>query len=289
MIEIAPKQKLMWHVVVHIDNDNKPAGVQCTTDPYDHKHKAAIVMHKSGSRQVSTQVARFVRRTLALPNTTMHRANVPREAMIGYACTTSMQYPPSDRMPCFSLVKHIAETPVKILCESVVGGHNAARTRYVVYEVRAKGKPFSRFVSNKTHSVDRTWVEFPPDKIEEPSLHAMGRFETREAADAEASKLPVIANGQLWTRKPPLEYLLKHLEVNFDKKEVLFRSTGKTAIRKYNIEMVILGPHAYTLAQVTTAVQRGAWLDGRCTGAQTGWPGTAAPEEPLVEVPNNIF
>lgn len=271
------KDKLMWHVVIHIGQDgpdgqktNQSVGVEMTTNPYEHVHKAAIIMHKSSSRQVAAQIARFVRRTIDVDKASINKSSRPREAMLGYAVTTTTQFKPDHRTPHFELVKRIAATPISTLMESVSGGHNAARTRYTVCEVRTQlGVPLGLFVSNKMHAVDRMWLDSPPDKVPGATLHVMGRHETRELADVQVGGLKII-NRSLWTRKPDIEWIRKHVSITG--KDLVFTNTGNTAIREYSSgRRVIIGPHVYTVNQILRALREGYWYDGRESKTDELW------------------
>ena len=135
--EISVKNITMWHTVAHINHDNEPCNVEITTDPYDHVHKAAVILHKTRSKDVAAQVARFVRRALELGQVTINRSNYPRDAKIGYAVSNTLQYAPNERTPCQDLVKKISITPVRELLAESDKSNNSARSRYFVLEVRS--------------------------------------------------------------------------------------------------------------------------------------------------------
>ena len=255
------KNITMWHTVVHIDHDNEVCGVEITTDPYDHVHKAAIIMHKTRSRNVAAQVARFVRRATGVERVTIHRSNVARDASIGFAVSRTMQYIPNDRTPCQDLVRKISITPVRDLLAESDKSDNASRSRYFVLEIRTGALVHGRFVSNKTHSVERMWREAPPDLAPRSELFNIGKFESHEDAKALAAE-NLVDYRTLWTRHCDPDRLRALLDLRDG--EWVFRRTGLVATRHYESGSVIcIGPHTYTLRQIENAITHGAWLDTR--------------------------
>lgn len=259
--DLVVKNIAMWHTVAHVGDDNKVSGVQITQDPYDHEHKAAIILHKSRSRNVASQVARFVRRATGIERVTIHRSNYPRDAKIGYAVSKTMQYAPNERTPCQDLVMKISITPVRDLLAESDKSDNASRSRYFVLEVRTGSQVHGRFVSNKTHSVERMWREAPPDQAPRSELFTVGKFADHSEAKVAAAENP-IDYMTLWTRHCDPE----RLRALLDKRdgEWVFRRTGLVATRHYESGSVIcIGPHTYTLRQIENAITHGAWLDTR--------------------------
>ena len=257
------KSITMWHTVAHIDHDNEVCGVEITTDPYDHVHKAAIIMHKTRSKNVAAQVARFVRRATGIERVTINRSNIARDASIGFAVSRTMQYIPNDRTPCQDLVKKISITPVRELLAESDKSDNASRSRYFVLEVRTGSQVHGRFVSNKTHSVERMWREAPPDQAPRSELFTVGKFADHSEAKVAAAENP-IDYTTLWTRHCDPERLRALLE--YKNGEWVFRRTGLVATRHYESGTVIcIGPHTYTLRQIENAIKYGAWLDTRRT------------------------
>lgn len=255
------KNIVMWHTVAHVAQDNSVVGVEITTDPYDHLHKAAIVLHKSRSRAVALQIARFARRSLGIDRVSVNRANIPRDARIGYALSRSLQYAPNDRTPCQALVLEIAGTSIKELLARSDSGDNAARGRYFVLEIRDGGVPLGRIVSNKVHSVERMWREAPPNLAPRSELFVVGKYSDRDQA-VEAMGALGIDYTTLWDRHPPAEYLERILAVKGD--GVVFVRTGLSAVREYaSGPMVVVGPHSYTKRQVLSTLQFGWWVDAR--------------------------
>lgn len=273
------KNKIMWHVVCHIDEANKAVGVEITTNPYEHKWKAAIIMHKSSSRQCAMQVGRFVRRTLLIEKVSVHRASTPFEAMLGYAVSRTLQYAPNAKTPCFDLVKKIAATSIANLLSEVVGGHSAARTRYTVVEARSDGVPVGRFVTNKLHAVERMWRDAPADKVIDGSIHVIGSFQERAQAEACVNEVGAVVNAALWTRKPPVEWLRSVIEERGE--DIVYRSTETSALRMYQSRTeggvpkycVLIGSQIYTIAQVRKALLGGEWIDGRIHATDAKWFG----------------
>lgn len=260
--ELPVKNITMWHTVAHINQDNEPCGVEITLDPYDHKHKAAIILHKTRSKNVAQQVSRYVRRALELDSVSIHRSNVPRDAKIGYAVSTTMQYPPNERTPCQDLVRIISVTSVRDLLALSDKGDNAARSRYFVLEVRTGSQVHGRFVSNKTHSVDRMWREAPPNLAPRSELFTVGKFADREEAAKHAGDLQ-FDYRTLWTRCPDVEYMERTLKED-EEHQFVFVRTGLGAVRTYDSGQVIcIGPHTYTLKQITNFFKYKWWLDTR--------------------------
>lgn len=263
-------QKMMWHVTAQISQDNLPIAIFITNNPYVHTDKAAVILHKTASKQCATQVARYARRTLHIESAPIKKHTVSREGMIGAAVTTMTQYQATKQTPCYNMVLHIASTPISQLLKEVEGGHNAARVRYVVYEVRTNGKPHGRFISNKTHSIDRMWNEAPPDKVVRPSVHVIGRFESRQEAELLANAFNPIVHAELWTRKPKIEWLRAYLKIVGA--DILFVTTDESAVTQYaNTQMVLIGSHSYTKAQVMVVLKTGIWHDGRITKNDAAW------------------
>ena len=251
----------MWHTVALINHDNEVCGVEITTDPYDHVHKAAIIMHKTRSRNVAAQVARFVRRATGVERVTIHRSNVARDASIGFAVSRTMQYIPNDRTPCQDLVRKISITPVRDLLAGSDKSDNASRSRYFVLEIRTGAQVHGRFVSNKTHSVERMWREAPPDLAPRSELFNIGKFESHEDAKALAAE-NLVDYRTLWTRHCDPDRLRALLDLRDG--EWVFRRTGLVATRHYaSGSLICIGPHTYTLRQIENAVNRGEWLDTR--------------------------
>ena len=259
--EISVKNITMWHTVAHINHDNEPCNVEITTDPYDHVHKAAVILHKTRSKNVAAQVARFVRRALELGKVTINRSNYPRDAKIGYAVSKTLQYAPNERTPCQDLVIKISITPVRDLLAESDKSNNSARSRYFVLEVRSGKEIHGRFVTNKTHSVERMWREAPPDLAPRSELFTVGKFADLKEAQMVAQSV-LLDYRRLWTRHCDPE----RLRVLLDKREGewVFRRTGLVATRYYESGAVIcIGPHTYTLRQIENAITHGAWLDSR--------------------------
>lgn len=254
---------VMHHTVLRVDDLGNPVGVGITTNPLEFRGcYAQIVMHKTRSHNCAVQVARYVRRTFDLTDTVVqHKSNRPLEAMIGYVCTGGLQHPPDDTTPGFDVIRHIALTSIKQLLEEVVGGTNAARTRYRVYEIREMGgaRRTWRAVTNKFHAVERIWLECPADTVEAPDLAHLGSFETRASADALLENHEPITD-LLWRRRPAAEYLHRILEIRDD--HLYFRASGYSAVRPYAVPTVVLGPHSYTLPHVLHAMRSGRWHDG---------------------------
>lgn len=260
--ELPVKSISMWHTVAHVGHDNEVCGVEITLDPYDHEHKAAIILHKTRSQNVAMQVARFVRRATGIERATINRSNYPRDAKIGYAVSKTLQYAPNERTPCQDLVRKISITPVRELLAESDKSDNAARSRYFVLEVRTGSQVHGRFVSNKTHSVERMWREAPPDLAPRSELFTIGKFADHSEAKVAAAEKP-LDYMTLWTRHCDPE----RLKILLDKRdgEWVFRRTGLIATRYYKSGAVIcIGPHTYTLRQIENAITHGAWLDSRC-------------------------
>jgi hypothetical protein len=267
-LDLTPKKGvIMLHTCLALDHDGRPNRVTITTNPLefdDRRWKAQIVHHKTRSMNCAVQVARAVRRHYEIDETVVvHRSTRPVEAMIGYACTRSMTYPPSYiRDEINSYVAHVAGTPISALLEESAGGSNAARTRYTVYEVRSKGAPPMRAVSNKMHAVERIWRQCPPDTLALPDLVHVRKCETREEADRLCEGYPKVSDA-LWTRRPDPKYMARILKINYDEMPH-WTSDGTLAVRTYDSgRVVVVGPHVYTLEHVLYCLARGAWYDGQ--------------------------
>lgn len=264
-LNLTPRRDVvMWHVVLCVNSDKVPVEVACTTNPLQHSWYAQVVMHKSRSKQCSQQVARYVRRTFGIEEpVTTH--NFPRavEAMIGYACAGGYQHPPDERTPGWGVFQHIAETPISKLLEEVAGGHNAARTRYVVYEVRGTTLPVApRGVTNKFNSLEGCFRRTPPDVHPNASVVQIARCSTHEEAAKHTGGHPKADLDLLWTRHPPADHVRRHLALVND--EIVWTCDGQRASRKYdNFEGVYFGNRMYTARQMRTLLETGEWVDGR--------------------------
>lgn len=262
----------MWHTVLCLDlSTGDPSRIAITTNPLefdDTRFKAQIVVHKTRSQNCAVQVARYARRLFEIGDATIvHRSTRPLEAMIGYACTRTMTYPPSYVRDEFNeIVRHVAATPIAALLEEVRNGVNASRTRYIVYEVRAHdldGRSVRfRGVTNKMHSVERAWRQCPPDTLRNADIVHVGKFATREEAEAKANETARLDEvGPLWTRRPSPEYMRRILRLQGG--DVLWTADGTSAVRPYeNNPVVAIGPHVYTKDHVIYCLERGAWYDG---------------------------
>jgi hypothetical protein len=274
LLDLTPKKGVvMFHTCLCLGHDGRPAAVVITTNPLefdDRRFKAQVVHHKTRSHNCAVQVARAVRRHYDISDAVgTHRSTRPVEAMIGYACTRSMTYPPGYiRDEINAYVAHVAGTPIGELLREEAGGINAGRTRYIVYEARGEtldGRPVRlRAVTNKYHSVERVWRQCPPDTLRATDLVHVGKFETRELADAARGSFPPVTDA-LWTRRPPPEYMRRvlHLQVA-PSLDVLWRADRTSAVRAYDSgRVVVVGPHVYTLDHVVHCLERGEWYDGQ--------------------------
>jgi hypothetical protein len=255
---------VMYHTVLCVGHDREPVAVAITTNPTDHKHYAQVVMHKTRSHGCATQVARYVRRRFEIEEPVMtHRAPRPVEAMIGYACAGGMQHAPTDRTPGWGVFQHIAATPIAELLREVAGGHNAARTRYVVYEVRSGSHSPHRGITHRYNALERRYQEAPPDQLVQPEVVQVGRYATMDEA-RDQTMGHMAATDFLWTRKPDPEYVRRILAVTLDRNEIVWRCDREPAVRRYDFPAVCIGPHVYTEFQIRHVLEHGAWPpDGR--------------------------
>lgn len=262
-LDLTPdKSIVMFHTVLVIGHDRNPSHVAITNNPLEHTAYAQIVMHKSRSVQCCKQVARYVRRTFEIEKPVIvHKSNRIMEAMIGYACANNMQYPPTESTPGWGVFQHIAATPISKLLEEVAGGHNCGHRRYHVYEVRSAGRATHRAITNKYHAIERRFRESPPDTIVSPDVVLVGHYPTQEQAQGALKDFP-LAGDHLWTRQPSIEYLRKILKID-DNNEIVWTCDDTSAVRKYDFEAVVIGPHVYTEPQVRHALLHGVWIDRR--------------------------
>ena len=262
VLNLEPKKGvIMFHTVLCIDASKKPIAVCITTNPLEHQHYAQVVMHKTRSHGCAVQVARYVRRRFDIeePVTTL-RAPRAVEAMIGYACTRSAQFPPNENTPGWGVFQHIAATPIAALLKEVADGHNAARTRYVVYEVRSAQHELLRGITHAFNALERWYKEAPPDTLIRPDIVQIGRFASQEEARSHLGQRPP-AGDHLWTRKPPADYVRRILKLVGD--ELQWTYDDAPAIREYDFRAVVIGPHVYTEHQIRYVLEHGVWVDGR--------------------------
>ena len=267
----------MLHVCLQIGHDKQPKSVAITNNPLEYDRNrifAQMVMYKSKSHNCCVQVARYVRRTYDIGDATVvHRSGRFVEAKIGYVCLNGYQYGPENvSEEHLKVVGHIAATSIKQLLEEVKNGINAARTRYVVYEVRELGgaKRRWRAVSNKMHSVLRVWATAPADTVERPDIVHVGKFDSMELAQAACGEFPKPEG--LWTRSPAAQYLRPIIRIEGD--EIVFVADGSTAVRPYDSQVsgpvVVIGPHTYMATHVRYCLERGEWFDGQIRKAPAG-------------------
>jgi hypothetical protein len=249
---------VMFHTVLCVDASKAPVAVAITTNPLDHRFYAQVVMHKTRSHNCAVQVARYVRRTFGIEEpVATHRTARPVEAMIGYACTRSAQHAPTESTPGWGVFQHIAATPISELLKEVADGHNAARTRYVVYEVRSASREALRSVTHRFPALERRYREAPPDTLVSPDLVQISRHPTHEEAMAKCAGFGVAGEG-LWTRKPSAEYMRKVLHATPE--DILWTHDGSPALRThYVMPSVCVGPHVYTEYQVRHVLEHGVW------------------------------
>lgn len=272
-LDLTPKKGvIMFHTCLCLGHDGEPKAVAITTNPLefdDARFKAQIVHHKTRSHNCAVQVARAVRRHYEIADAvSTHKSNRPVEAMIGYACTRSMTYPPSYIRDEFNeYVAHVAATPIAELLREEANGINAARTRYIVYEVRAQkldgSKFLARAVTNKMHSVERIWRQCPPDTLKNCDVVHVGKYETREIAYSVIGAIPQVSDA-LWTRRPDPKYMVRILKVVGE--DILWTADGTSAVRNYESsagQVVVVGPHVYTREHVVHCLERGAWYEGQ--------------------------
>lgn len=259
----------MLHVVLQMGHDREPMGVAITNNPLEFSPKvmAQIVMHKTRSHGCAVQVARYVRRTFEIEEAvTTHRSTRVVEARIAHVCMGGYQYGPENISERYlDAAKHIAATSIAELLEEVKNGHNAARVRYVVYEVRGRlggHQVRLRGITNKMHSVERMYRQTPPDQMEHPDVVHVGKFETMELAKAACGSFHPVLINLLWTRQPRIEYLKRivKLDANGD---LVFVADSTGAVRPYETPSVVIGPHVYTERQIRLALETGSWVDGR--------------------------
>jgi hypothetical protein len=259
------KDVTMHHVALCVNAKSEPVAVAVTTNPLEHGHFAQVIMHKTRSHQCAMQVARYVRRTFGIEEpVTTHHAVRPVEAMTGYACHAGRQYPPQEDTPWHPIVLHIASTPIATLLKEVANGHNVARTRYVVYEVRC-GADRLRGVTHKFNALERRYREAPPDAFgDRPcDIVQVGRFATQEEATRLAQECPS-AGDHLWSRKPSPDYVRRHLGIRLSDNEISWIHDWSPAVRRYDFAAVCIGPHVYTEHQIRHVLEHGTWPpDGR--------------------------
>lgn len=255
------KNVVMWHVCLAVGRDMAPRAVVLTQNPLEGRDHALVVMYKTRSHACGMQVGRYVRRTfdVEVPCET-HRASRPVEAMIGYTCHGGFQHPPETGAPWYPVILHVAETPIGRLLDEVRGGHNAARVRYSVYEIRCDGEASHRGVTNKYNTVEDRFRRCPPDTLVRPDVVLVGRFATDVEARIACDGMPEAHDG-LWTRRPSLDYLRRILRI--ENGELVWTCDGSAATRRYDFMAVVIGPHVYTATQVYWALEHGAWLDFR--------------------------
>lgn len=257
------KDITMFHTVLCISADKIPIAVRITTNPLDHDHYAQVVMHKTRSHGCAVQVARYVRRRFEIEDAVQTKRTVRAvEAMIGYACTRSAQYPPTPQTPGWGVFQHIAATPISTLLKEVADGHNASRTRYVVYEVRTPLHKPLRGVTHRYEALERRYREAPPDRFypHGADVVQIGRYATNEEAMRQVDP-HMMASDLLWTRHPSMEYLHKVLIATPN--DIQWRCDRSSAVRDYDFRAVCIGPHVYTEFQVRHALEHGVWVDGR--------------------------
>lgn len=264
---------VMWHTVLQISHDRTPDGVAITNNPLEFdgkRHMAQVVMHKTRSHGVAVQVARYVRRRfeIEVPVST-HKANRPLEARIGSACTTAAQYEPNDRTPGWGVFQHIAATPVSRLLEECKDGHNAARTRYTVYEVRGTspdGPVRLRGVTHRMNAVELRFRLCPPDTLKGADVVHVARCATRE----EAAKHGTVDHSvieALWTKRPDPAYMRRVLRFDANG-DLVWSADGTSAVRRYDFEAVVIGPHVHTRKHVEHVLRSGEWYAGRFVEAR---------------------
>lgn len=255
------KDLTMFHTVLCVDTDKSPIAVRITTNPLDHPYYAQVVMHKTRSHGCAVQVARYVRRRFDIEDAVQtHRTPRAVEAMIGYACTRTAQYPPTDKTPGWGVFQHIAATPIRDLLKEVADGHNASRTRYVVYEVRSGRIVVGRGVTHRYDALERRYREAPPDTWPNAEVFQIGRFASMEEAN-KACFGSIEITDKLWTRHPPALYVLKVLIATPN--DILWTCDRTSAVRDYDFRAVCIGPHVYTEFQVRHLIEHGVWVDGR--------------------------
>lgn len=267
----------MWHTVLQMGHDKEPCGVAITNNPLEYdkaKVFAQLVMHKTRSMNCAVQVARYVRRTFDVSDaTSVHRATRYVEAKIGYVCLNGYQYGPENVSERYlKVVGHIAGTSIADLLKEVAGGINAARTRYIVYEIRelAGQKRRWRAVTNKMHSVQRIWTQCPADTVERPDIVHVGKFETMELAQAACGSFPKPEG--LWTKRPDPRYVARILRID-GTGSIVWVSDGTVAVRSYDTmssDVVVIGPHVYPVEHVRYCLERGAWFDGQIRKSPDG-------------------
>lgn len=260
----------LWHTCLQIGHDRAPSGVVITNNPLEYdrtKVYAQLVMHKTRSLNCAVQVARYARRRYELDGSvSTHRSARWIEAKIGYVCLNGYQYGPENvSEDHLKVVGHIAATSIKQLLEEVRDGINAARTRYIVYEVRAQDlegrKVALRGVTNKFHAVEGIWRRSPPDTLRNPDLVHIAKCETRDEAEAHVSGHQRVSDD-LWTRRPPVDYLRRVLRISGD--DVVWAVDGSSAVVDYDGpgKTVRINQHLYTLPHIVYALEHGAWHDG---------------------------
>lgn len=261
----------MLHVVLQMGHDREPMGVSITNNPLEFGSNvmAQIVMHKTRSHGCAVQVARYVRRTFELENAvTTHRSTRVIEAKIAHVCMGGYQYGPENISERYvDCAKHIAATSISRLLEEVKDGHNAARIRYVVYEVRAmrQGQPVRiRGITHKMHRVEELYRRTPPDTLTNIDLVHVGKFESIQLAEAAAGSFER-ASDHLWTRFPPIEYLKRVFKFDAND-ELVYTADSTGAVRPYDTPSVVLGASmVYSERQIRLAMKHGAWIDTRLT------------------------
>ncbi len=254
---------VMFHTVLCIDADRSPVAVAITTNPLVHEHYAQVVMHKTRSHGCATQVARYVRRTFGIEEpVTTYRAPRPVEVMIGWAAAGGMQHAPQRDTPWHLIVEHIAATPIRTLLEECADGHNAARTRYVVYEVRSSSHPAYRGITHRFDALERRYREAPPDIMlmmgGGPEVVQIGRFATMEEARTMLSG-SMEAGDHLWTRKPSPNYVRRILALVENSDDIIWTCDETLATRQYDFNAVVIGPHVYTDYQIRHVLEHGSW------------------------------
>jgi hypothetical protein len=172
-----------------------------------------------------------------------------------------MQHAPQRDTPWHPVVEHIAATPIADLLREVAGGHSTARTRYVVYEVRSGVRRW-RGVTNKFEALERRYREAPPDTLVDPQIVQVGRFATMDEARPHLVE-GSCASDLLWTRKPSPDYVRRILKTSRTQ-GIVWTCDGAPAVRVYDFDAVVIGPHVYTEFQIRHVLEHGAWPpDGR--------------------------
>jgi hypothetical protein len=260
---------VMWHTVLQIGHDKEPCGVAITNAPLEYdkaKVFAQMVMHKTRSMNCAVQVARYVRRRFEIADaTTIHRSTRPIEVKLAYVALNGYQYGPDNVDAEYrQVVAHIADRSIAQLLEESKGGLNAARVRYIVYEVRAtcQAEPVRlRAITNKMHAVERLWRQAPPEGFTNIDIVHVGKFETRQLAEAVLGSFGR-AGDHLWARFPSVEYLRRILK--FDENgDLVFTADSTGAVRPYDTPSVVIGPHVYTESQICHVLEHGTWFDRR--------------------------